>query len=59
MTNKAAAALGRLARGVKKTMTTEAIAQRKRAGFKMGNKAAVRKSNAAAHLRAAKENANE
>lgn len=47
MANKAAAALGRLARGVKKTMSKAAIAQRKRAGFKRGNKAAakVRKSN--------------
>ena len=45
MTNEAAAAIGRLARGVKKTMTKAAIAQRKRAGFKKGNKAAMKKSN--------------
>ena len=52
MTNEAAAAIGRLARGVKKTMTKAAIAQRKRAGFKKGNKAAMKKSNAPGQLRA-------
>lgn len=45
MTNQAAQSLGRLARGVKKTMSKEAVAQRKRAGFKKGNKAASKKSN--------------
>jgi hypothetical protein len=38
--NKAAQSLARLSRGVKKTMTPAAIAQRRAAGFKPGNQAA-------------------
>ncbi len=51
--NKAAQALGRLSKGKPKTMTNKAIAQRKRAGFKKGNKAAM-KSNHGADLRGEK-----
>lgn len=40
--NKAAQALGRLAKGKPKTMTLAAIAARKRNGFKRGNKAAAK-----------------
>lgn len=38
-----ASLLGMMGKGKPKTMTAAAIAQRKRAGFKKGNKAAVRK----------------
>jgi hypothetical protein len=44
MKNKAAQALGRMSRGKPKTMTQSALLQRKKAGFKKGNKSYKGKS---------------